>query len=72
MSDMERMLRGAYKNYLYNHTCEDAAQTYMIARQNTPSLHILVVFTSMLNTNGNSNVTGTLQIMIMFRTSMVS
>ena len=33
---MERMLRGAYKNYLYNHTCEDAAQTYMIARQNTP------------------------------------
>ena len=67
MSDMERMLRGAYKNYLYNHTCEDAAQTYMIARQNTPSLHIL-----MLNTNGNSNVTGTLQIMIMFRISMVS
>ena len=28
---MERMLRGAYKNYLYNHTLEDAAQTYMIA-----------------------------------------
>ena len=26
-----------------------------MARQNTPGLHILVCFTSVLNTNGNSN-----------------